>query len=177
LPVQAALQRRTRGLQGAVAVRRRPVVAQGPSATRPRRGSETRPLPVTRRTRARRGRGAPFAGPTDRTAGFGACAATREWGFGLRRAARGARADGVPRHGARGPAAVAAREVAAAMRRGAAGLPRVADRGVAGAVRHDRFARLQQRAHPCWSRLTRVTTTRVPFSRLTLWRHQGYDVQ
>lgn len=141
LPDRAEVNRRTRWLQGALEGLRRYLVAQLPSATSTLVGVDTSPLPVKRRTRVRRGRGTTFDGPMDLTAGFGYCAAKREWFYGFRLATVGALADGVPRHWALCPASVNEREVAAELLRGEAGLLLLADRGFDGAEMRDHFAR------------------------------------
>lgn len=140
LPAQSELNRRTRWLQGALEGPRRYLVTQLPSATSTLVGVDTSPLPVKHRTRVRRGRGTTFDGPGHLTAGFGWCAAKREWFYGFRLAALGPLADGVPRHWALCPAAVDEREVAADLLRGETGLVLVADRGFDGAPMRDRLA-------------------------------------
>lgn len=140
LPAQSELNRRTRWLHGALDPLRRYVAAQLPSATSTLLGVDTSPLPVKHRTRVRRGRGSTFDGPGHLTAGFGYCAAKREWFYGFRLAALAPLADGVPRHWALCPAAVDEREVAAELLRGEAGLLLVTDRGFDGAAMRDRLA-------------------------------------
>jgi hypothetical protein len=221
LPAQSELNRRTRWLQGALELLRRHLVAQLPSATSTLLGIDTSPLPVKHRTRVRSGRGTTFDGPNHLTAGFGYCAAKREWFFGFRLAVLVPLSDGVPRHWALCPAAVDEREVAAELLREEAGLLLVADRGFDGAamrerlarqdgllltpprklrryqptslvrefvrrrrnrserpfqVLKDRFALTQHRARTFWGLLTYITATLVAFTLLTLWQHQGYDV-
>lgn len=222
LPAQSEVNRRTRWLQGALERLRRSLVTQLPSATSTLVGVDTSPLPVKHRTRVRTGRGATFDGPGDLSAGFGYCAAKREWFYGFRLATLGSLADGVPRHWALCPASVNERDVAAELLRGEGGLLLVADRGFDGAamrdqlarqdsllltpprklrryqptalvrefvrrrrnraerpfaVLQDRFALARHRAHTFWGLLTRLTAKLAAFTRLTLWRHQGYDVE
>ena len=43
-------------------------------------------------------------------------------------------------------------------------------------VLQDRFALYQHRAHTCWGLCTRVTAKLLAFTLLTLWQHQGFDV-
>jgi hypothetical protein len=141
LPAQPEFNRRVRALQGALERVRQHLTAQLPSATSPLLGIDTSPLPVKHRTRVRPGRGTSFGGPGQLSAGFGDCAATREWFYGFRLAVLAPLADGVPRHWALCPAAVDEREVAAALLRGEAGLLLVADRGFDGAAMRERLAR------------------------------------
>ena len=111
-----------------------------PSATSTLLGIDTSPVPVKHRTRVRPGRGTTFDGPSHPTAGFGYCAAKREWFYGFRLAVLAPLAAGVPRHWALCPAAVDEWEVAAGPLRGASGLLLVADRGFDGAAMRDRLA-------------------------------------
>lgn len=141
LPAQSEVNRRTRWLQGALEGLRRHLAAQLPSATSALLGVDTSPLPVKHRTRVRRGRGTAFDGPGDLSAGFGYCAAKREWFYGFRLAALVPLSDGVPRHWALCPAAVDEREVAAELLRGETGLLLVADRGFDGAAMRERLQR------------------------------------
>ena len=141
LPAQSEVNRRTRWLHGAVERLRRYLAAQLPSATGTLVGVDTSPLPVKHRTRVYPGRGATFDGPADLHAGFGYCAAKREWFYGFRLATLASLADGVPRHWALCPAAVNERDVAAELLRGEGGLLLVADRGFDGAAMRDQLAR------------------------------------
>jgi hypothetical protein len=140
LPAQSELNRRTRWLQGALEGLRRHLVARLPSATSTLLGADTSPLPVKHRTRVRRGRGAAFDGPGHLSAGFGYCAAKREWFYGFRLATLAPLADGVPRHWALCPASVDEREAVAELLRGEADPLVVADRGLDGAAMRDRLA-------------------------------------
>lgn len=140
LPAPSELTRRTRWLQGALEQVRRFLVAQLPSATSTLLGIDTSPLPVKHRTRVRPARGSLFAGPADLVAGFGYCAAKREWFYRFRLAVLAPLSDGVPRHWALCPAAVDERDVAAELLRGETDLALVADRGFDGAAMRDRLA-------------------------------------
>jgi hypothetical protein len=140
LPAQSELNRRTRWLQGALERLRHFLVGQLPSATGTLLGIDTSPLPVKHRTRVRRGRGTTFDGPAHLSAGFGYCAAKREWFYGFRLAVLAPLVDGVPRHWALCPAAVDEREAAAELLRGQAHLALVADRGFDGAAMRARLA-------------------------------------
>jgi hypothetical protein len=139
LPAQSELNRRTRWLQGTLEHLRRSLAAQLPSATSTLLGIDTSPLPVKHRTRVRPARGNIFAGPADLVAGFGYCAAKREWFYGFRLAVLAPLSDGVPRHWALCPAAVDEREVAAELLRGEPALALVADRGFDGTAMRDRL--------------------------------------
>lgn len=139
LPLQSELNRRTRGLQGALEQVRRHLSTRLPTATSTLLGVDTSPLPVKHRTRVRRSRGTTFDGPNHLTAGFGYCAAKREWFYGFRLAVLAPLADGIPRHWALCPAAVDEREVAAELLRGERGLLLVADRGFDGAAMRARL--------------------------------------
>jgi transposase len=222
IPARSEVNRRTRWLQGMIEGLRRHLVGQLPSATGTLLGVDTSPLPVKHRTRVRRGRGTTFDGPGHLSAGFGRCAAKREWFYGFRLAVLAPLADGVPRHWAVCPAAVDEREAAAELLRGERDILLIADRGFDGAVMRDRltalggalltparklrryrpsalmrafvrrrrnrcerpfqvlqdrFALNQHHARSFWGLLTRLTAKLAAFTLLTLWQHEGYDVE